>query len=158
MDLILLRHGRAEECGTRLNDDERELTVYGKEKMYLISTGIKRLIRKYSTLEIWSSPLPRARQTAQIVAQVLEVQQIVPKSAVQSGELDVLAANWNSFAGDDGLLIVGHQPYLSEWSQEICGLVLPFKKGAAACIRLQQNIPPTGKLRWFLQPGDLARL
>lgn len=158
MDLILLRHGRAEERGTRQNDDERELTVYGKEKMFSISAGIKRLLRSYSTLEIWSSPLARARQTAEIVAQVLEIKQFAQHPAIHSGELDVLVAKWNSYTSDDGLLIIGHQPYLSEWSQEICGLTLPFKKGAAACIRLQQNIPPAGKLRWFLQPGDLNRL
>src|SRR5947199_296772 len=71
MDRIyLVRHGIAVPHGTPgVREDERPLTPEGELEIAKIASGLKRL--KVKPDRIVTSPLPRARRTAQIIAKTL---------------------------------------------------------------------------------------
>src|SRR5215469_14985125 len=66
-ELYLIRHGVAEERGEAWTDDgQRPLTDDGKSKLRKVARGLVRLGASFDV--ILTSPLVRARQTAEIVA------------------------------------------------------------------------------------------
>ncbi|MDW7659567.1 MAG: phosphohistidine phosphatase SixA, partial [Bacillota bacterium] len=74
------------------------------------------------------------------------------------GDLAAFLDHTEKMSAQSTVIVVGHEPTLSEWSQKICGVWLPFKKGAAAAIDIQSFRPPIGQLLWFAQPKILRRL
>ncbi len=150
MELILFRHGHAEERGSREKDDDRELTDKGRDIVRRVAKSLKCFLPKRHTIYIWTSPLIRARQTAEIVANVLEIRRVTELPAIASGDLTMLSEELAKLGTGTCAIIIGHEPYLSEWSEQISGVVLPFKKGAAAGIKLVAANPPEGELYWFV--------
>src|SRR6202030_4649732 len=71
MDLYFLRHGEADWPDWEKSDDERPLTKRGKKEMHEVAAFLKRL--KVCPDVIVTSPLPRASQTAGIVAEHLKL-------------------------------------------------------------------------------------
>src|SRR5947209_13148449 len=70
-ELYLVRHGVAEERGEKWPDDtKRPLTADGVERMRKAARGLERLDVQLDV--ILSSPLVRARQTAEILSSALE--------------------------------------------------------------------------------------
>src|SRR5512140_624929 len=63
--VVMLRHGIAEDHGTRANDDERELTETGHRRMEQIGRGLASILPEAEV--IYSSPLIRCVQTAEWV-------------------------------------------------------------------------------------------
>ena len=70
MELYLLRHGIAVERGTRGFEDDfsRPLTPKGRRQLRKTAGAVKKLGGKFDL--ILSSPLLRAKQTAEIAAEV----------------------------------------------------------------------------------------
>lgn len=150
MELILFRHGQAEEQDGRFNDDHRELTGKGRKTVRKVARKLRCFLPKHHTIYIWTSPLIRARQTAEIVADTLENCKITELPAIASGNITFLSEELAGLGAGSCIIIIGHEPYLSEWNEQISGVVLPFKKGAAAGIKLIASNPPSGELRWFV--------
>jgi len=158
MELILVRHGQAEEGGNRLNDAQRELTKEGKRSARQSAKALERYLPPKARLSLWSSPLIRARQTAQIIAKILDHDDITELECIGSGDLAGLTRELIGLAKDDTcVIVVGHEPHLSTWSQQICGLSLPFGKGSAAGITLFDTERPSGKLLWFFRAEAIDR-
>ncbi|MEL1136311.1 phosphohistidine phosphatase SixA [Desulfitobacterium sp. THU1] len=152
MELILVRHGQAEE--NMENDAERSLTKEGAKKIKRVAFGIDHLLDGKKAICIWSSPLERAWQTAQIIADKLKVKDIEKIDCLSTGgDLLELLGDWLPQKKADCLIIVGHQPYLSDWSLKLANTSLPFRKGAMAGYKLNGELPLTAELRWFTQPG-----
>src|SRR5258705_10867269 len=72
MKIILARHAAAEDKAA--SDAERRLTPEGREQAAVMGRLIAATIERVD--QIWTSPLPRALETAEIAAKVLGV---VPK-------------------------------------------------------------------------------
>src|SRR5687768_10919251 len=70
MRLLVIRHARAHSTKqfalTGVSDELRPLTVEGAERMRIAAAGLRRLIDRVDVLA--TSPMLRARQTAEIVA------------------------------------------------------------------------------------------
>ena len=67
-ELLLIRHGIAVERGSTATDDERALTTEGRARTRQV---LKRLLRlELSCDSLISSPLIRARQTAELALQL----------------------------------------------------------------------------------------
>ena len=67
MRLLIIRHAAAVERGTPgLGDDDRPLTPKGKSRFRAAAKGLARIVARPDVL--LTSPLPRARQTAEIAA------------------------------------------------------------------------------------------
>jgi len=115
MNLYILRHGIAVEQGAAgyENDDERPLTGKGERKMRAIAEAIKALEISFDS--IFSSPLVRARQTAEIVAEALKCRkrlELTDTLASQESPKPLIQFLRDQGAMDD-ILLVGHEPFLS---------------------------------------------
>jgi phosphohistidine phosphatase len=157
MEIILIRHGKAEERSSGRADEGRCLTAEGRRRLEKSLAGYRRFLDRHNQILIWSSPLLRAMQTADIIAGALQIESVCPCDCLSNGDFSAFLAALAAVGKDTTLILVGHEPYLSEWSQQLCGLVLPFKKGAAAGFSLTALVPPSGELLWFAQPNILMR-
>jgi len=158
VELILLRHGKAEKLTSGVVDFDRELTSAGRREVKDAVSGLARYTGASAHIEIWTSPLPRARQTARLVAEGLGHAPLTERPEIAKGDLEELASLWEKMDEKDVIIIVGHEPYLSEWCARLTGAVIPFKTAAAAGIELKEPKILQGKLRWFAHPGILTRL
>ena len=157
MDLILMRHGKAEEALQHIADRERRLTEQGRERAEAAACVLhKRLIDKQN-VHIWSSDLRRARETAALIAAPFGITvKEVPEIA--HGDLDALTESWSVFSAQDALIIVGHEPDMGLWAARLANVVLPFRPGSAAAFRLEERTPPFGRLLWFMHGGMWSKL
>ena len=72
MKVCFVRHGPAVPRGTPgIEDDARPLTSDGRKRTRDAARGIRKL--KLGIDGIWTSPLPRARETAEILAKALRL-------------------------------------------------------------------------------------
>ncbi len=149
MKLYFLRHGDADWPGWDRPDDERPLTKKGKKE-------VKRVASFLSDLEvepgaILTSPLPRAYETAEIVATELDLQ-AVPEPALAPGfDNEKLRDLLKRYEGQD-VMLVGHEPSLSEAIAALTGANVKFPKGALARVDLTNPNELQGQLAWLVPP------
>ncbi len=105
---------------------------------------------------ILSSPKVRARETADLVAAALGVTPVLDDRLADHLELSELEDLLTETGARD-LMVVGHDPYLSELFGELLGARgLAMPKGSIATIDVQRPLRPgSGSLCWFLPPGIL---
>lgn len=162
IELYLVRHGIAAERGDAWPDDaKRPLTDEGVRRLRKIAAGLSAIDARFDL--ILTSPLVRARQTAEVLAARMTPQPpIVTTEALSPGAahaalLDELAKQTRRRR----IALVGHEPGLGVLASRLIGLrqALAFKKGAIARIDVAA-LPPTGpaSLQWFLTPKLLRRL
>jgi len=158
MDLLLLRHGRAEEAGFR-EDAERALTAEGAARVSQAAGGMKVL---GLTPRIFTSPLLRARQTAECVARVLTpgVPPEVVALLAPGFDCDEFLAFLN-VESPAALLAVGHQPDLSALASWLVGAprpVLEMAPGTVCHLVFGSRVSPgRGVLRALLPEEILMR-
>ncbi len=139
-------------------DAERRLTKEGVLKMEREAHGMARLGLKWDCL--YSSPYPRALETAKIVQKTLDLPMVEVVESLACGyfglgALQELTARHNSRAE---LLFVGHEPHLSMLVERLTGANVEMKKGALACIETHSPEPDAGILRFLLAPNQLVSL
>lgn len=161
IELYLIRHGLAGESGTYTNDDERPLTEDGKKKTCLVAKRLMDLGLQFDL--ILTSPLTRARQTADILLETGLSTQLQEASYLASGTitpwLDWLA-DWTP-GNQQRLALVGHEPSLSTWAEllawgEVKGAV-ELKKAGVIGLSLPETGSPIGRstLFWLTPPRFL---
>lgn len=64
MQLVFVRHAKAEDGSAIINDTGRELTAKGRKKARAVAKGLLHLLGDAGPVAIWTSPAARARQTA----------------------------------------------------------------------------------------------
>lgn len=121
MEIYILRHGKAEERPSGISSDaKRRLTESGRNEMEQVASGIAALGIRPD--RIISSPLVRARETAEIVRGRLLLERDSGRGPSRVGiwqelkpESDVLGAHGRlaAMAPDSGVMLVGHEPHLS---------------------------------------------
>ncbi|HVT79067.1 MAG TPA: histidine phosphatase family protein [Phycisphaerae bacterium] len=160
--LYFCRHGIAEEAKAGQEDAERKLTAEGEKKFRKAAAGIARVVEDEPPKLILSSPLVRARETAEILAQVLEKagMKLEIRLTADLGPGGKLGGLLKTAAGQP-TVAVGHEPLLSEWIAELCfhgqgGLGLEMKKGALAAMDVRSA--RSAKLLFLLPPAVLRRL
>ncbi|MDB5026677.1 MAG: phosphohistidine phosphatase, SixA [Candidatus Eremiobacteraeota bacterium] len=155
--LYFLRHGVAADADSWRGDDfDRPLTDEGRERMALEAEAIKRL--GLGLDRIVTSPLVRARQTAEIVAGALGIgNALVEDERLGPGfGLERLADVLQAHRGAKALMLVGHEPTLSATvGRLIGGAALDFKKGAVARVDLSDGSRLRGVLIWLAPPKVL---
>ncbi len=155
MRLYFLRHGIADwPDWDPARDHERPLTKDGVKKMKEQARALADLGVKIDA--ILSSPYTRAYQTADIVAGKLGLEVKTEPLLAPGFNSDKLAEIARSFADDQALLLVGHEPNFSMVIAEITGGGrVQMKKGTLA--RVDVNRELQGELVWLLPPKILAR-
>jgi phosphohistidine phosphatase len=163
MILYILRHGIAEEAGPGGDDRHRRLTAVGRARMHDAALGLARLDVELDTL--LTSPLPRAAETAAIVAAVLRPKRDPrehPALATGIPATETLQA-LQTAAGRPSVMVVGHEPTLSELAALLLtgstgGLHLSLKKGGCIALEVARLAPRGATLRWMLAPHQLREL
>ena len=120
MRVYFLRHGEADWPNWDRPDDERPLTERGKKEMRKVAKFLRAL--DIPLEEIVSSPLLRARQTADIVADRFNL--VVREQESLAGfDVSALKELVRIFPVDN-LMVVGHEPTFTEVIGEITGAEL----------------------------------
>ncbi|MEI8217179.1 MAG: histidine phosphatase family protein [Eubacteriales bacterium] len=158
MELILIRHGEAEKMNPGTEDAMRHLTANGMKLLERAIPNLRMLIKDKCNTKIWASPLLRASESAGIIAKALKVKNIESHDFIARGDFEAFSEELQRTDSKGCLIVIGHEPFLSDWSQRICGYTLPFKKGASAGFALISTDPPTGNLRWLIDLKMLGRL
>ena len=158
MRLLIIRHAIAVPHGTPdVPEDERPLTKRGQRRFSVAAQGLARICRRPDAL--LTSPLPRARQTAEIAAAAWGG--IKPKDveALAGGGFEQIAAAVDAHGGKGLVAIVGHEPDLSGLLARLLASSaaerLTFKKGGAALVEVPKRLADGGALLWYLPPRVL---
>lgn len=162
MELYFLRHGKAVEPGTRgiADDFSRELTPKGTEEMEAEAKALERLGVKPGV--ILTSPLVRARQTAQIVAKRLGLKkELIETDLLSPGcDLERLRKLLGQHSTCKSVMLVGHEPDFSSMVGELIGggaSSVEFKKGGLAHVTVERSVQPGGGvLNWLVPPRILV--
>ena len=159
--LFLLRHGIALPHGTPgVGDDDRPLTPEGERQVGEVAAGLKRL--KIEPDRIVTSPLPRARRTAEITADVLGRTKLLENSDIMKpGSSPRAIRDWLGAAADSNLMLVGHNPSLSALLAILVGLpegapAFDLKKGGVAALRSDDR--GGYQVHWLATPKMFRRL
>ena len=158
MKLYFLRHGKAESRSAwQGDDDDRPLTEAGEEALRREVEALRALDLALDV--IVTSPLARARRTAEIVADGLGLSgRLVNDERLGHGfdvaRLEqVLAAHGPAGA----VMLVGHEPDFSATVAELIGGGdIKMKKGGLARIDVAAPAAGGGELVWLLTPPLLG--
>lgn len=160
MKLYLLRHGEAADHSDPHypNDAARPLTPKGSKRTRQLANALRQMEVSFDV--IFSSPLVRARQTAEIVARSLDLEKklrLTNHLAPGGAFADLLAQVENARSSAQAVLLVGHEPYLSGLISLLCTggptLAVEMKKGGLC--RLEMETVKAGRcatLEWLLSP------
>lgn len=161
-ELYLIRHAVAEERGPEWPDDgKRPLTEEGMGRMKKAAKGLKRLDVRFDV--VLSSPLTRARQTAEVVAGVFDEKPplVLVTSLAPGARYSELLTDLQKQVRRTRLALIGHEPDLGRLAARLAGSrrAFEFKKGAVCRIDVDA-LPPerSGILRWFLPPSILRSI
>lgn len=177
MRIYLMRHGLAGNRDSWQGDDAlRPLTGKGERRICAAADGLKALNPGADIL--LTSPLVRARQTAEIVAKALRLR-VEEHVALSPGfGLAHLATLLATYPVTHGLMLFGHEP---DFSQVIGQLIAPggdaqvmMKKGACCALdipaelaqldtasapeRASGQLTGSATLAWLMTARQLARL
>jgi phosphohistidine phosphatase len=158
MRLYFLRHGRAVSRRDWSGADvERPLSEEGVELVRAEAQGIHRM--GLDPALIMTSPLVRAAQTAEIVAEHLDMRgRLLHEERLEPGfgleQLEQILRE-NDHAGS--ILFVGHEPDLSQTISDITGgSRIVCKKGSLARVDLPDHSVRRGELVWLIPSAPLA--
>jgi len=116
MNIYLLRHGiaLAPTNGSRSEDHERPLSEKGIKRMRKAAKGMQRLALPFDA--VLTSPLLRARQTADIVTTTLGIESLLVETPELAPEntVEKLISGLTSYQDRQHVLLVGHEPLLSK--------------------------------------------
>ena len=164
MRLLLIRHADAGDSDSaRYRDDrERPLSPLGEREHAAVAAALVRL--DLGITHVLSSPLVRARQTAEITAQALGVASVTLVDALGDRfSPDEVLAELGALPSTASVACVGHEPTISGFAATLLDAVghvrLAFAKGAVMALECQ-GCPVAGSARlvFFWSPRDLTRL
>lgn len=140
MDVFLVRHAEAIDETRELRDPMRHLTTRGREQAQALGDRLR--WHDCTPTHIWTSPLVRAVQTAELLATGLGVKvtiEVAPRLAPGEDVRAVIAALKPL---TDDVILVGHEPGMSAIGTLLVGADVGVL-GKAEAVRIAD-----GKLRW----------
>jgi phosphohistidine phosphatase len=154
MNLYLVQHG---ESKSEEEDPERRLTDKGIAEVQRVANFLSRL--KPAVTAVWHSGKPRARQTAELLAEaigaqdrILQREGLAPKDKVAPTKKAL-----EQTSGD--LMIVSHLPFLSKLASLLVtgheeNEIVQFQFGSIVCLEERD-----GKwiVAWMIRPALLDR-
>ena len=151
--LWLLRHGEAVPHESK-DDFERELTARGQRQSVAAGEALARLGVELDAC--YSSPLVRARETAELACEVLGVSPGLRDDVGKGFDLDVVRELLAMHEQGARVMIVGHNPSFEQVVLDLCGGRVDFKKGGAAALRVTGGV--RGELLVLLRPRELETI
>jgi len=159
MELLLIRHGDAIDDAPGLGDAGRWLSGRGRiatrrVASFLVANESRRPI------EIWTSPLVRAVQTAEIVAEAARLTDrvIVLDALGTHGSVGTVAAALQRQRPAGPVALVGHEPGLSVLALRLLGDVpwSGFSKSSVLAVAWPGE--GVASFRWVLDPHTMTTI
>lgn len=166
MKLLLIRHAKAEERSMipflSKKDADRRLTDEGRKEMRKVAKGLREIAPDIDVLA--TSPLARARETAEIIAGTFKIQETIEQPLLApDGSKRALIGWLKTKPTEATVALIGHEPQLSA----LAGLLISGKerslialKKGACCLIEFEHAPAIGggMLLWLLQPYQLKSI
>jgi len=161
--LYLVRHGEAQ---SKAADPERRLSPQGRADAKAVAALLEPLGLRVEA--VWHSPKARARQTAEILAEALDVAaatgtaggagRLIERDGLAPND-DVLPVADDLERRDGDLMIVGHMPFVGRLASLLAAGdeaadVAGFRTVAVCC--LDRDDAGTWRIAWVVSP-DTAR-
>lgn len=149
MEIYFFRHGEAEPAAAGGSDESRCLTDRGKRDVQAVAARLQAAGVKPEA--ILTSPLVRARQTGEILGEVLGVKAQDDerlRSGATFGSVQTLLSEW----AKQGVMLVGHEPDLSTIVGQLTGGRVKLSTSGIACVHAETVEPGSGMLMWLLSP------
>ena len=165
MKLYIIRHAIAVDEGTSdyESDSQRPLTDKGRRKMRQVARALRNLGVEFDL--ILSSPYVRARETAEILAEVFKMKKklVFSDNLIPLGNPDLLITEVNEKYSVDSLAVVGHEPHLSTLvgllAAENGKIDVTLKKGGVCYLSADDlHHEHRATIEWLLPPGLLMEL
>jgi phosphohistidine phosphatase len=149
VQVYLVRHAEAITETLALRDPHRHLTPRGRAQARALGARLRGPdgTDRRAPTHVWSSPLVRAVQTAELVIASLQIDaavEVVPALAPDGVAREVVAA-LGALPGDAVVVVVGHEPALSAIGAVVVGDPAFPALDKACAARLDD-----GALRWRL--------
>lgn len=165
MEIFLLRHAPAGVPDPKRysNDSQRPLTPDGIKKMKGVARAMRELKLKFDL--ILSSPLERAKGTAEIVAREFKQNRDLKftEHLTPNGDAEILIERLASlYDRPRRVLLVGHEPHLSRLAGVlVAGSDAPglkLKKGGLCKLTVRRlRYEACAELEWVLTPKLMAK-
>ena len=166
MNIYLIRHAIAVDEGTPEyeQDSDRPLTDKGRKKMRQIAKGLRKLGVEFDL--ILSSPYVRARETAEIVADVFKMKKKLAfsENLIPMAGPELLVPEINDKYSVESIALVGHEPHLSaligSLTSENTNIDIALKKGGVCYLAADDlhHDNHRATLEWLLTPGILVEI
>ena len=158
MKLYVLRHGPAEDHAESGVDADRALTASGRERVRAVARALEQADE--TPVLVFTSPLARAVQTAEIVALVTKIGDrdgtVEVRRELAPGGHAVGLARHLAAEGRKRVMFVGHEPDLSGLVGSLLGAFgHPFDKAMVVSLQVATD-RGRSKLRFVLDPRTLA--
>ena len=150
--LWLLRHGEAVPHESK-PDFERELTARGERQSVAAGEALARL--GVELAGCYTSPLVRARQTAELACKPLNVTPEDRDALGKEFDVETVLELLAEHGDGDRILLVGHNPSFEQVVLDLTGARIDFKKGGVAAVRMSGG---RGELLALLRPRELESL
>ncbi|MFR4555739.1 SixA phosphatase family protein [Peptoniphilus sp.] len=124
MKIYFIRHGEAEIYAE--DDFKRKLTTIGRVKLENSFKAFANRLEDKRSYKIYSSPLERAKETAEILAKYLDSDFEV-KGYLAGGRIrDIL----KTLDQDENYILVSHEPFISNWIYQLTGEMKIISRGS----------------------------
>ena len=164
MRVVLFRHGPAGAADPQRwpNDALRPLSPRGEERTLRAALGIAELEPRIA--RVISSPLLRARASAQLLHDALSLESRVPlcDALAPGGSASQLIEALPDVRDEEAIALVGHEPDLGKLAGTLlfgAPAHIAIKKAGACAIEFEGRARAGGgRLMWFLPPRVLRRV
>ena len=163
MELFFMRHAEAERRELYPDDRQRPLTALGRQRHQCVVRALMPLLQPLDHL--LSSPVLRARQTAEIVAAAVPCATAMQETSVLAEACTVGAVLHllQGYPHQARILCVGHEPNMSKLSAVFLDgegrSAIAFQAGSILGLTFSgYPTPGQGTLRFFLRPADVLLL
>jgi phosphohistidine phosphatase len=150
--LWLLRHGEAVPHESK-PDFDRELTPRGERQSAAAGEALARLGLEFAAC--YTSPLIRARETAELACKQLNVTPEARDAIGKGFDRETVSELLTAHSDGERILVVGHNPSFEQVVLDMTGARIDFKKGGVAALRVSG---PSGELIALLRPRELESL
>ncbi len=130
MKIYFIRHGEAEIYAD--DDFKRKLTTVGKRKLEESFKAFANNLKDKRSFKIYSSPLERAKETAEILAKHLDSNFEVKEYLAGGRIKDIL----KSLDPDENYIFVSHEPFISNWIYHLTGDMKIISRGSINLVEI----------------------
>lgn len=130
MKIYFIRHGEAEIYAD--DDFKRKLTTLGRRKLEVSFTAFANNLKDKRSFKIYSSPLERAKETAEILAKHLDSKYEIKDYLAGARIKDIL----KTLDENDNYIFVSHEPFISNWIYQLTGEMKIISRGSINLVEI----------------------